>query len=133
MGQILIVEDDPYILRVISLWLSRQGHQVLEARCGPAALELLKVSAPDVLVTDINMPGIDGLELIERVVALPQRPRGIVVLTNRWDHADIRRRLARWDAYVLPKPFSPSKLSELIHELLVPAAETGAAPQPDAR
>ncbi len=133
MGQILIVEDDPYILRVISLWLSRQGHQVLEARSGPAALELMKTGVPDVLVTDINMPGIDGLELIERVVALPRRPRGIVVLTNRWDHADIRRRLARWDAHVLPKPFSPSRLSELIHELLAPAAEAGAAPEQDAR
>lgn len=130
MGQVLVVEDDPHILRVISLWLSRQGHHVLEARNSQAALKLLETHATDVLVTDINMPGMDGVELIERVVALPRRPSGIVVLTNRWDHADIRRRLARWGAHVLPKPFSPSKLSELIHELVrAPAAALGAAPE----
>lgn len=132
MGQVLVVEDDPHILRVISLWLSRQGHRVLEARGGLAAVKLLEVHAPDVLVTDINMPGMDGVELVERVVALPRRPPGIVVLTNRWDHADIRRRLARWGAHVLPKPFSPSKLSELVHALVhAPAAAAGTEPPED--
>jgi two-component system OmpR family response regulator len=130
MGQILVVEDDPHILRVISLWLTRQGHRVLEARSGLAAVKLLEVHAPDVLVTDINMPGMDGVELVERVAGQPRRPSGIVVLTNRWDHADIHRRLARWGAHVLPKPFSPSKLSELIHRLVrSPEAAAGAAPE----
>ena len=118
MSRILVVEDDPHILRVISLWLSRQGHDVLEARSGLQAIEAVEQgAAPDVLVTDVNMPGMDGLALIERLVGTPAEPRGIVVLTNRWDHAEIRERLSRWGVHVLPKPFSPSKLSGLVGSL----------------
>lgn len=125
MSRILVVEDDPHILRVISMWLSRQGHETGEARNGCAALEQLRTRSVDVLITDVNMPQMDGLALIENVVALPSPPAGIVVLTNRWDHSDIRARLAKWGVHVLPKPFSPSKLARLVDEL------TGAAPVAD--
>ncbi len=118
MSRILVAEDDPHILRVISLWLSRQGHEVLEARTGLAALELFRTGKPDVLVSDVNMPEMDGVELVETVLGEGRVLRGIIVLTNRWDHADIRERLAEWGVHVLPKPFSPSRLSDLIHELL---------------
>jgi CheY-like chemotaxis protein len=124
MARILIAEDDPHILRVISMWLSRNGHTILEARNGVAALELFKAHSPDLLLADVNMPGMDGIELIEAVMADGRPLRGIVMLTNRWDHAQIGERLAGYGVQVLPKPFSPSRLSDLVQEL------SAAAPQP---
>jgi two-component system response regulator FlrC len=117
MSCILVAEDDPHILRLISLWLTRQGHEVHEARNGLLAREFFNHAMVDVLVSDINMPGLDGLELIETVLNEGRVRCGIVVLTNRWDHGDIRDRLARRGVHVLPKPFSPTKLSELIASL----------------
>jgi CheY-like chemotaxis protein len=117
MSRILVAEDDPHILRVISMWLRRQGHEVLEARNGLAARQLMQRDPVDILVSDINMPGLDGLALIESVVGHGPVRRGIIVLTNRWDHGDIRDRLADWGVHVLPKPFSPTRLSELVAAL----------------
>ena len=117
MSRIVVAEDDPHILRVICLWLSRQGHEVFEARNGLAGLELIEQHHPAILITDINMPVMDGLGLLERLKDHEHAPRGIVVLTNRWDHKEIGQSLADRGVRVVPKPFSPTKLAELIGEL----------------
>jgi CheY-like chemotaxis protein len=135
MSRILVAEDDPHILRVISLWFSRQGHQVFEARNGAVALGLFREHAPEVLVTDVNMPAMDGLELVEQILHEPGNLRGVIVLTNRWDHGQIRERQAQSGVYVLPKPFSPSRLSDLIQ--MIAAQEPmgiadGLSPEPSA-
>jgi CheY-like chemotaxis protein len=117
MSRILVAEDDPHILRVMCLWLSRQGHEVLEARNGLSAWELVKLHRPEIVITDINMPGMDGLGLLEKLKGYAHPTRGIVVLTNRWDHREIGQSLAEWGVRVVPKPFSPTKLAELIEQL----------------
>ncbi len=122
MARILVAEDDPHILRVISLWLTRQGHEVVEARNGLIALEQYEARRPDILITDINMPGMDGTELLKRVLAQPHLPRGIVVLTNRWDHHEIGQSLVEAGVHTVPKPFSPLRLAELIQEIDTPSA-----------
>lgn len=135
MSRILVAEDDPHILRVISLWLSRQGHQVLEARNGAVALGLFREHAPEVLVTDVNMPAMDGFELVEQVLRKPGNLRGVIVLTNRWDHGQIRESQARSGVHVLPKPFSPSRLSDLIQTIAAQepmGVVDGSAPEPSA-
>lgn len=134
MSRILVAEDDPHILRVISMWLTRQGHEVLEARNGLAALDLYDSHAPEIVLTDVNMPGMDGLQLIEQIVTTRPQPRGTIVLTNRWDHAEIRERLGKWGVQVLPKPFSPSRLSTLVDALTegtpLPSASAGGTAAP---
>lgn len=125
MSCILIAEDDPHILRVISLWLSRQGHEIIETRNGNDAWARFQEHQPEILLTDVNMPGMDGLALLDLVLASPGKLRGVVVLTNRHDHAEIRERLSAAAVHVLPKPFSPSGLSELIQSLLSGVATSG--------
>lgn len=120
MSRILVAEDDPHILRVISLWLSRQGHEVIEARNGVAALESYDQSPPDIVITDINMPVMGGIELLNQITTRTRLPRGIVVLTNRWDHREIGQTLVDIGVHTVPKPFSPSKLSELIDKIIAP-------------
>jgi CheY-like chemotaxis protein len=85
-----------------------------------------------VLVSDINMPGMDGLELIDYVLKEGRVRAGVVVLTNRWDHGDIRDNLSQRGVHVLPKPFSPSKLSELIESLATASRVPAVAAEPDA-
>jgi len=118
MSRILVAEDDPHILRLISLWLTRQGYTVVEARNGAAARDLAQAEPVDVLVCDVNMPGLDGLTLIAALRSTGWVRRGVVVLTNRWDHGDLRERLAAEGIQVLPKPFSPTRLSEVVAALL---------------
>jgi two-component system OmpR family response regulator len=131
MSRILVAEDDPHILRVISLWLSRQGHEVLEARNGIMAWDLMQQQRPEILITDINMPGMDGLGLLEELKRHDHVPRGIVVLTNRWDHREIGHDLAKWGVRVVPKPFSPTRLAELIRNLDARVSLTREAGRPD--
>lgn len=128
MSRILVAEDDPHILRLMSLWLTRQGHAVQEARNGLLAWEAIAAEPVDVLVTDVNMPGMDGLALVEQVIREQRARRGVVVLTNRWDHGEIRDRLAEWGVHVVAKPFSPSRLSELIDSLTKEAAPAAEPP-----
>lgn len=128
MSRVLVAEDDPHILRLISMWLKRQGHEVVEARNGLAARDLMQAEPVDILVSDVNMPGLHGVTLVESVWGSGRVRRGIIVLTNRWDHGEIRDRLAEWGVPVLPKPFSPTRLSELVKSLTGAAtADTPAA------
>ncbi len=121
--RIVIAEDDAHILRVISLWLTRQGHTVFEAWNGQLALELIRTHIPDILVTDVNMPVMDGIELLEALRNDPVQPRGIVVLTNRWDHREIGETLATRGVHVIPKPFSPTNLADLISQMEADSTE----------
>lgn len=117
MANVLVVEDDVHIKRVVCMWLERQGHEVRGAVNGAQALELIEAEAPDVLITDVNMPGLDGLELLAELEKRGQMPRGVVVLTNRWDHKELGKSLSVPGAHVIPKPFSPTALAKLVSDL----------------
>lgn len=127
MSRILVAEDDPHILRLICMWLKRQGHEVLEARNGLAAREVLQVGVVDVLVSDVNMPGLDGLELVDGALRDERVTHGVILLTNRWDHGDIRDGMSDRSVQVLPKPFSPTRLSDLVERLTKGTAAVSAA------
>ena len=123
MSRILVAEDDIHTLRVISVWLAQHGHEVIEAPDGCVALDLIRTAAPDVLITDVNMPGMDGLELIRQVRASGTRLLGIIVLTNRCDHSEIADGLEGLDVTLMAKPFSPRKLIQQVQTLLDGSSE----------
>ena len=64
MARILIIEDEPQMRRMIEQVLARAGHEVLVASNGRAGLDLFREEAPDLVITDILMPEVDGLEII---------------------------------------------------------------------
>ncbi|MBN2448363.1 MAG: response regulator [Phycisphaerae bacterium] len=117
MSRVVVAEDDAHIRRVICLWLRRQGHEVFEASNGRVALDMVLEHEPRILVTDVNMPLMDGIELLKELTERDCSPHGIVVLTNRWDHREIGEQLAGPGMHVMPKPFSPTRLAELIDQL----------------
>lgn len=118
MAKIVVAEDDPHISRVIALWLQRGGHQVLTASDGKKALELIRAQGADLLITDVNMPVMDGLMLLEAVRAESLLAHPAIVLTSRCDQMEIEARAAELGAVVHPKPFSPTHLTETVESAL---------------
>ena len=66
-GRILIVDDDPNTLEILRRWLAREGYSTVSADNGPACLQALAADPVDVIVLDVMMPGMDGLEVCERL------------------------------------------------------------------
>lgn len=64
MAKLIVVDDDAGVLETVARVLRRHGHEVVVARNGREAIELVRAAAPDVVVTDINMPEMDGIETI---------------------------------------------------------------------
>src|SRR5437762_3223345 len=83
---VLVVDDDHKILRLLRIELSAQGFQVLMAENGPDALEVVERQRPDLVVLDIIMPAMDGLEVLRRVRELSGVP--VILLTAKGADTD---------------------------------------------
>ncbi|MEE9142718.1 MAG: response regulator [Gammaproteobacteria bacterium] len=82
MKRVLIAEDEPHVVRLLSRALTRAGYAVEAVSNGADALDRLRVETPDVLITDIEMPRMNGRELCERIEQeLPEREFLNLVLT----------------------------------------------------
>lgn len=115
-GRILVVDDDPQIRRVMKVTLTGQGYEVDDAKNGEEALEKLREHRFDLVLLDMNMPGMGGLETCGLIRS--QSDIGIIMLTVRDDESDKVRALdAGADDYVT-KPFKPSELSARIRAAL---------------
>jgi DNA-binding response OmpR family regulator len=105
---VLVVDDDPRIRELVRLYLARDGHRTLEAADGPSALELARSRQCDLVLLDVMLPGLDGLEVCRQLREQSAVP--IVLLTARSGDADKIVGLdIGADDYVV-KPFSPREL-----------------------
>lgn len=132
MATILIVEDEAHILRVMSMWLGRHGHDILEASDGRAALAIVEREAVDLIITDMNMPVLDGLELIEALRVQHALNIPVLLLSARCDQEALAERVRPYNVHLYPKPFVPSRLVADIEQLLPsmnPPAPTAAVVQ----
>ena len=116
---ILVVDDDPHIRELLSFALAKNGLRALEAEDGEAALAAIERSPPDLLVLDINMPRMDGLELCRRLRAdLRYAALPILFLSSRADEVDrIVGIELGGDDYVV-KPFSPREVVARVGAIL---------------
>jgi CheY-like chemotaxis protein len=119
---IVVVEDHDDARRYLALFLDRLGLNVVVARNAFEGLEAIKTSQPNLVLSDITMPGMDGFELLRKIRALGPEAGGsvpIIAITALVTHADRSRILnAGFQAY-LPKPFTPDKLLETILAVLI--------------
>jgi len=117
-GKVLVVEDEPAIADVVSRYLRRAGYETAIAAGGQAALELAQAARPDVVVLDLMLPDIDGLEVMRRLRRDDPRRRAIILLTARGEESDriVGLRLGA-DDYVV-KPFSPAELVARVDAVL---------------
>jgi DNA-binding response OmpR family regulator len=115
-ARILLVEDDRPLRRATALALEQEGDHVLEAAEAEAGLRLLRAEAPDVVVLDVMLPGMDGFELCREIRRSSDVP--IVFLTARTDTTDIVVGLESGGDDYLTKPFEVKELNARIRALL---------------
>ena len=115
--RIVVAEDDVHLLRVISMWLERNGFEVHQARNGREGQNLVRRIRPDILITDVNMPEMDGVTLARTVLEEAPHPPGVIVLSCRVDMVGIGAELGDERVLHHAKPFSPSRLIEEVQEL----------------
>jgi DNA-binding response OmpR family regulator len=117
-GEILVVDDEPTIGEVVSRYLERAGYATRVAGDGDRALELHDQHAADLIVLDLMLPGIDGLEVMRRIRKDRTRHPAIILLTAKGEESDrvVGLRLGA-DDYVV-KPFSPAELVARVDAVL---------------
>lgn len=108
MKQILVVDDEPRIVDIARDYLERAGFQVAAAADGPAALEAARRARPDLVVLDLGLPGMDGLDVAVGAQRLGDIP--IVILTARDEELDRVLGLELGADDYITKPFSPREL-----------------------
>ena len=116
---ILVADDDEDILLLVTTRLRRDGHDVVQASRGDAALALAREVKPALAVLDVGMPGLDGLEVLAAIRADESlAATKVLLLTAKAQESDVRRGYESGaDAYV-KKPFSPTELSQRVQALL---------------
>lgn len=132
MPTILVVDDEPSICEVVSLYLQRAGYTVQVASDGRSALQALTAALPDLVILDVMLPQVDGLEITRRLRSVGDTP--IILLTARREEADRVLGLELGaDDYVV-KPFSPQELVSRVRAVLrrVQAGERKAEQEPAA-
>lgn len=117
-GSVLVVDDEPTIGEVVSRYLSVAGYDTRVATSGPAALEAAAGDWPDLVVLDLMLPGIDGLEVMRRLRERESDRVAVILLTAKGEESDrvIGLRLGA-DDYVV-KPFSPAELVARVDAIL---------------
>ena len=116
MAKILIVDDEPNIREVVGLYLRRDGHDIVSAADGEEALAVFDASEPDLVVLDLMLPRIGGLEVCRRMRAERRVP--LIMLTARGEEEERVVGLSLGaDDYVV-KPFSPRELAARVTAVL---------------
>lgn len=127
---ILVVDDDPHILEVISFALERAGFALQVARDGQQALEKFTNEAPDLIVLDIGLPEMDGLDVCREIRKASNVP--ILFLSSRDEEVDRIIGLEIGGDDYVSKPFSPRELVARIKAILKRTAPVELTPEPDA-
>jgi two-component system, OmpR family, response regulator ResD len=127
VAKILVVDDEPNIREVVSLYLRRDGHAVVAAADGEEALELYRQTRPDLVVLDLMLPRVSGLEVCRRIQAERRVP--LIMLTARDEEEDRIVGLGLGaDDYVV-KPFSPRELAARVAAVLRRTGEAAQSPE----
>jgi DNA-binding response OmpR family regulator len=116
---ILVVDDDPYILMSLEFLMKKNGYNVVVARNGTEAMELLNKQAPHLVLLDIMMPDVDGYEIcryIKKTASLKNTK--VIFMSAKTKDADIKKGYELGASLYVTKPFSTRELVKQIKELL---------------
>jgi DNA-binding response OmpR family regulator len=116
MARILVVEDEPMVSDVVARYLRREGYHVDDANNGLDGLRLALELQPDLVVLDVMLPGMDGLEVCRQLRATRQTP--VIMLTARAEDGDAVVGLALGADDYVRKPFSPPELVARVKAVL---------------
>lgn len=130
-GTVLVVDDEPTIVEIVARYIERAGYETYQAADGPEALRLADLHRPDLVVLDVMLPGLDGIEVMRRLQERPGKRVAVILLTARGEENDRLVGLRHGaDDYVV-KPFSPAELVarvEAVMRRVSPSEEEETAP-----
>jgi CheY-like chemotaxis protein len=117
--KILVIDDEAHIRRVLEVKLKIRGYQVLMAKNGQEGIDIIKEHEPDIVITDINMPIIDGKTLCEKTNGLKKERSFLTIVITARINPEERAWISNMqDTRFFEKPFSPAKIVEVIEEYL---------------
>ena len=112
---VLVCDDEAHIRRVVELKLQSSGYRVITAANGEEGLDIIRTKAPDAVITDINMPKLDGKSLCEMSDPLKAaRAFLTIIITARISPDEEKWVDQMQDTQFMEKPFSPAKLLEMV-------------------
>ena len=116
-GQILVVDDEPLMCRSLSEVISRAGYEVFTANNGYEAIELIQQESVSVIITDMRMPKMDGIEVLKQAKAIV--PNIAVIVVTGYATVDSAVEAMKYGAVdYITKPFSPSKINAIIEKAI---------------
>jgi len=117
--KVLVVDDEPGVIEIVRANLEWEGFTVSEASDGLQALEQVRTEAPDLVILDVMLPGLDGWGVLERIAANPETAGlPVIMLTVKDADADVVRGLEGGAVEYVTKPFDPVGLAQLVRLLL---------------
>ena len=128
-ARVLIIEDDPNVAEVVARYLQREGYRVQVATDGQVGLDAALTNLPDLVVLDLMLPSLGGLEICRRLRAVA--PVAVIMLTARGEEADRIAGLELGADDYIAKPFSPRELTARVKAVLRRATgPLGGQPEP---
>jgi two-component system, OmpR family, response regulator MtrA len=112
--RVLVVDDDPGIIKVVGIMLKVSGYGVLSTTSGAEAIEIARTQKPDVLLLDVVMPGVTGLEVLDRVRSFSHVP--VIIFSGNQTIAKLALKAGANDS--IAKPFDPDLLIAKIASVL---------------
>lgn len=116
MAKILVIDDEPSILKLVTAYLKPEGYEVLTATDGPSGLKAARAFNPDMIILDIMLPGMDGIELLSRLRR--ESDVYVILLTAKTEETDKIVGLSVGADDYVTKPFSPRELTARVKAAL---------------
>ncbi len=121
---ILYIEDNPLNMRLVRKILNHMGYQMIEAMDGLTGLEMARTDRPDLILMDVNLPDIDGLEVTRQLKAIPNlRHIPVIALTANAMHGDREHCLAAGCDGYIAKPVARQELRNVVEHYLSKSAD----------
>lgn len=115
MSKILVIDDEPEIRNLVQMILSKKGVEIQTASSGDEAVKIIDHQVPDIVITDVQMPGMSGLELIRFINK--KHPRiPIIVITSFGSYSMVVEALNNGAFYFIPKPFKTGELLKTVQK-----------------
>ncbi|MFH0982438.1 MAG: response regulator [Planctomycetota bacterium] len=119
MKRIMVCDDEPHIVEGLRFLLRKPDRQIEGVSCGKDALQRISAQVPDLLITDIMMPEMSGLEVVAALRgADATRDLPIIILTAKGQAHNATMAQEVWGAVVMAKPFQPAALRDLVDTIL---------------
>ncbi len=119
MAKVLVIEDDAHIWKVIEYKLKKEKHDLIWASDGLRALQILKKFKPDLIISDIMVPYLDGLQFLKKVKKIEVlKAIPVIILSSKAQEKDVIKGLELGAHDYLTKPFSPVELTLRVNRIL---------------